>query len=234
MRIAIMQPYLFPYIGYYQLIHAVDKFVIYDDVNYINRGWINRNRILIQNGAAFITLPLAKASQNKKICELGISDAAPWQEKMLRTIELAYKKAPFFDEIFPVCKRIIWYDSKQLSKFLLHSIETICKLLMIQTVLIVSSSVYNNQELSRELRLIDIAKKENCNKYINAIGGIELYEARSFQNAGISICFLEPAAITYPQFSSEFVSNLSIIDVLMFNGPKRTAGFLNAFKLVNG
>ena len=104
MKIAIMQPYFFPYLGYWQLMNIVDKFVIYDDVNYIKRGWINRNRILVEGKPFYIHVPVMKASQNKIINEMEVFVDSSLRKKELKTIELAYKKAPFFDSVYPLIK----------------------------------------------------------------------------------------------------------------------------------
>ena len=125
MRLAIMQPYFFPYIGYWQLIHAADRFVIYDDVNYIVRGWVNRNRILINGAPSYITVPLRSASQNRKICDIDIQPSATWRSKMTRTVELAYRKAPFFAEAFPVVGGVIQHEASNLSDYLCHQLRSL-------------------------------------------------------------------------------------------------------------
>lgn len=105
MKIAVMQPYLFPYIGYFQLLNAVDMFVVFDDVNFIKKGWINRNNILVNRQKYLFTVPLKDASQNKLIKEVQIADDG-WQEKFLKTVAQSYKKAEFFDEAFALIEKL--------------------------------------------------------------------------------------------------------------------------------
>lgn len=123
MKLAIMQPYFLPYIGYFQLINAVDTFVLLDDVNYINKGWINRNQLLLNGKAHLFTLPLQKASQNKLINQLELSNETKWKDKLLKTIETAYKKAPQFHLVFPLISQILQYPESNLSLFIHHSIQ---------------------------------------------------------------------------------------------------------------
>ena len=105
-----MQPYFFPYIGYFQLINAVDKFIIYDDVNYIKKGWINRNNILVNNSPNLIQVPLIAASQNRLIKDILVVDENNWKDKLLKTIYFNYKKAPFFDQIFSLLEEVLFND----------------------------------------------------------------------------------------------------------------------------
>ena len=148
MKVAIMQPYFLPYIGYFQLINAVDKFVIYDDVNFINRGWINRNNILINSKKSYINVPLKEASQNKLINEIFISTDINWQRKMIRTIELAYKKAPFFLEVFSAFKKILESKNETISQLNANLIIAVCQYLSIDTLIQLSSSIYENKNLN--------------------------------------------------------------------------------------
>ncbi len=229
-----MQPYFIPYIGYFQLINAVDKFVIYDDVNYINRGWVNRNQVLINGKPSMITVPLKDASQNKHINEIEVTSDEKWKEKMLRTIELAYKKAPFFSEVFSVFKKNLYSDYLTISQLNLGSIKFVCEYLEINTIVDVSSSIYNNQILSGQERILDICIKERANHYINPIGGIELYDKAYFNLSGVNINFLKSNPIEYCQTNNRtnFVQNLSILDVLMNNGKYEIKSFLSNYKLI--
>jgi hypothetical protein len=166
MKIGVMQPYLFPYIGYFQLINVVDKFIIYDDVNYINRGWINRNRILVNGKPIYITWPLKEASQNKLINEIERIVDEKWTIKTLKTIETAYKKAPCFENVYPLIKEIITYPEINLSKYIHHSLVKLCEYMGISTVLESTSSIYNNSHLKAEERIIDICLQEKAEEYI--------------------------------------------------------------------
>lgn len=232
MKIGIMQPYFLPYIGYWQLLNAVDKYVIYDDVNYIKGGWINRNRILINKETKYFNVKLNGASPNKLINEVEVSNDNIWQKKLLKTIEENYKKAPFFKEVFSVIDKIIENDEKNLAKYLEFSIKEICKYLDIKTELILSSNLEKNNSLKGKDKVITICKKLNGTEYYNAIGGQELYSFEEFKQNGIELRFLKTNEIIYKQFGDEFISNLSILDVLMFNSKEKVKEFLNNYSLI--
>lgn len=232
MKLGIMQPYFFPYIGYWQLIHEVDIYVIYDDVNFINRGWINRNNILINNNAKLINLQLQKVSQNKLINEIEIFDKDSHNKKLLKTIESAYKKAPYFDYAFPLIETIIKQSENNLGKFLTYSIKEICNYLGIETKLILSSQINKNTNLRGQNKIIDICKILGANEYINAIGGKSLYSIDEFSLNGIQLKFLRTEDIMYQQFTNEFVPSLSVIDIMMFNSQEKINQIINNYKLI--
>lgn len=227
-----MQPYIFPYIGYFQLINAVDKFVIFDDVSFINKGWVNRNNILLNNSPYLFTLPLKKSSQNKLINEIEITEDNNWNEKFLKTLQAAYSKAPNFKEVYNLADRVVNSGLSKLSDFLRNSLVETLHFLKIETSLEDTSSVYNNKELKGQERIIDICKQEKATEYINPIGGVNLYDKRSFKENGIDISFLQTDEIKYKQFKNEFVPNLSIIDVLMFNDSTDCRKLLTNYSLV--
>ncbi|WP_277640152.1 WbqC family protein [Wolinella succinogenes] len=214
MTIAIMQPYLFPYIGYWQLINAVDTFVIYDDVNYINKGYINRNSILINGKSQQITLELIGASQNKLINEIEVGNNS---QKLLKTIEMSYKKAPFFEIVFPIISDILNQKEKNLAKFIGYSLEKISTYLEIDTKFIYSSDIKKDNTLKAQNKILDICKRLNASTYINAIGGQKLYCKAQFQEQNIELYFLKTDIMEYKQFKNDFIPYLSIVDVLMFN-----------------
>lgn len=233
MKIAIMQPYFLPYLGYFQLINSVDRFIILDDVNYIKKGYINRNNLLLNNELLTFTIPLAKASQNKFIDELSISSTFKIEkEKHLKMFETAYKKAPYFENIIPVLEKIYYYEELKLSLFLTNSINLICKYLGINTEIIRSSSIFDKKGLRGEERIIDISITNCADIYINAIGGKELYNEDTFKKNNLELFFLKGKEIEYNQFSNEFVPFLSIIDVLMFNDRNTCISFLNEYNLI--
>jgi hypothetical protein len=232
MKIAIMQPYFFPYIGYFQLINTVDKFVIYDDVNFIKKGWINRNFIFLSGEAHRFTIPLIQASHNRLISEIKVCDETNWRGKFLKKIELAYKKTPYFDEVFELVKSVVLLSEDYVSKLALKSLKKCSNYLGIETDFVDSSTIYNNKQLKGSQRLMDICLKEKAGEYINPPGGIELYSKRSFEESGIKLLFLRPKEIRYMQFGDDFIPNLSIIDVLMFNGKKELQKLLNDYEVV--
>jgi hypothetical protein len=220
MKLAIMQPYFFPYIGYFQLIAAVDKFIIYDDVNFINRGWINRNNLLINGKAGLISVPLNGASQNKRIKDIAPVSDQKWRITLLKTIEQNYKKAPHFDVVYPMLIKVIDTNASTISEFNYQGINAVCTYLGISTTLIPSSELYANNELKGQYRILDICLKEKAHHYINPSGGMELYNREVFSNEGISLSFIKSELPRYNQFGFEFIPALSIIDVVMFCEPK--------------
>ena len=236
MKLAIMQPYFFPYIGYFQLINAVDKFILYDDVTFIKQGWINRNYILVNKQKHLISLPLSKISSNKLISETFInkSEITRWYKKFLLSIEQYYKKSPHYKEVFELVINIFEYINQieVISVFNKLSIERINEYLGIETKIENSSGKYNNENLYGQDRVIDICKKENATIYINAIGGTELYDKKKFKNSNINLYFLKPKYISYKQQNNEFISWLSIIDVMMFNSKEEINKMLDNYELI--
>ena len=231
MKLGIMQPYFLPYIGYWQLLNAVDKYVIYDDVNYINRGWINRNRILISGKPSYFNIPILGASQNKLINEIKINHDKKLMDKKLRTIEIAYKKAPYFSDVYPVFCDIIKDDSESLSSFIQNSIMVICSYLKIDTELILSSSLKKSNSLKGQQKILEICSILNATEYYNAKGGRDLYDCDIFRQKGILLKFLYPAPIEYTQFKNTFQPDLSILDVMMFNSVTQIRKMLDCFTL---
>lgn len=232
MKVAIMQPYFMPYIGYFQLINAVDKFVLYDDVNYIKGGWINRNRILINGKANLITVPQLNASSNKYINEVGVNQKSKEYKNLLKTIETAYKKAPSFNEIFPLITEVLDKTYNSISDIAIDSVKTVASYLDCNTRFYVSSVDFpDTKGLERAERLIQICHKINGTTYINAIGGKELYCKENFKKSGIDLKFISSLPIQYSQGKNDFIPWLSIIDVLMWNSKVEVKEKLNKYEL---
>ena len=219
MKLAIMQPYLFPYIGYFQLINVVDRFISLDDVKYINRGWINRNRIRVNGEEFLFSLPLSHASQNKCINEIQISgDYVKWRGKFLLTLERTYANASFFKNGIRLINQILDCPVRSLSEFVLNSIKEICRYLEIRTEFIDSSEIFGNKHLKGEERIVTLCKLNQANIYFNLPGGRKLYSMERFDKEGIALKFLEPVLNPYTQGGNDFIPGLSIIDVLTWNG----------------
>jgi hypothetical protein len=232
MKLAIMQPYFFPYIGYWQLIHAVDRFVIYDDVNYIKGGWINRNRLLINGEPTYITASLHQSSPYKKICDTTLQLSSIWRNKILRMVEVTYRKAPYFATVFPVIEKLIRHETHDLSEYLAYALQTLSTFMGIHTEFVVTSRCYENNELSGQERILDICKREGASTYINPQGGRMLYNTEIFCNAGVELRFIIMNPLPYKQRAGEFVPYLSIIDALMEIGPIEIKHHLGAFDLI--
>lgn len=234
MKIGIMQPYFFPYIGYFQLINSVDKFVIFDDVQYINRGWINRNNILVSGMGNVITIPIKKHSLNSNINKCILGDAAEETcKKILETIKRNYKKAQYFEKVFPMLEEVITINKKiDVSTYNYNSLKVICNYLKIDTEFLLSSEIEKDEKLVATDKIIDIVKILNGKVYINPIGGINLYSQERFRNENIKLRFIEMDNIQYHQFNNEFIPNLSIIDAMMFNNVEEIQKMLNQYKLI--
>lgn len=229
MKLAIMQPYLFPYIGYFQLIKAVDTFVAYDDVNYIKQGWINRNYILLKGKKHLITLELNGASSFKPINRIEIGGN---KDKLLKTVRHAYSKAPYFSEAFPVIEGALDFQDRNLSNFIFNSLKVISGYLDITTEFMMSSDIEKDSGLKGLDRGLQICKTLKAGEYINSIGGQELYAKEDFKRHGIDLYFIKTGDIAYTQFDNEFVPNLSVIDVLMFNAKGDVKRMLEEYELI--
>jgi len=232
MKLAIMQPYFFPYIGYWQLIHAVDRFVIYDDVNYINRGWVNRNRILINGNPTFITVPLHQVSQNKLICDTFLDPSPIWKNKLVKMVEMTYRRAPYFQEVFPAIEKQIRFEANNLSDYLANQLQAVAAALDIPTQFILTSRCYKNSDLSGQDRVLDICAKEGAVTYVNPQGGMALYDRAKFEKRGVELKFLIPLQSEYKQFGPVHLPWLSIIDVMMFNSKSQLSILLSRYELV--
>lgn len=233
MKLAIMQPYLFPYIGYFQLMNAVDKFVMYDDVNFIKKGWINRNNILVEGKAKLFSVPLVDISQNKRINEIYLSKDQKWQQTFLKTLEQNYKKAPYFLEVYPLIEKIILSRAEKINELVLNSFSLLNNYLDIKTTITPTSGIYDVSHLRGQERIIAICKMEKASHYINPYGGQELYSKSVFEKENIELHFLKSEPVIYGQFNKKFVPWLSIIDVMMFNSKQTIASFLGQYTLIS-
>jgi len=234
MKIAIMQPYFFPYIGYFQLIDAVDEFVIYDNIKYTKQGWINRNRILINGKASYFTIPLKKDSDYLNVRDRYLAEIWSFEKKkMLNRIIESYRKAPNFDLVFPLIKKVILFEEYNLFNFLLNCLRLIKDYLEIRTSFLIASMIPIDHELKAEKRVIEICKARNADTYLNPFGGIHLYTKDNFTKEGIDLRFLKTNHITYKQFNHDFVPLLSIIDVMMFNSKQQIKELLKDYELIS-
>jgi hypothetical protein len=233
-RLAVMQPYLFPYLGYFQLVHAVDRFVFADDFTYIKGGWINRNRLLVNNEPAYFTVPLKHTSSTTLIKDVLIDDSGrlAWRRPLLRTLENFYRRAPGFADVFPLVRDVIMAPTAAIADMARLSVVRVAQYLGIATEFVASSQIYGNAHLKGEARVIDICLREGADHYLNAIGGRSLYSTQAFAEKGIRLNFIETSPISYAQFREPFVPALSIIDVLMFNSRDESRALLDRYQLV--
>ncbi len=228
MKLAIMQPYLFPYLGYFQLIRAVDAFVVYDDVNYIKGGWINRNFILTQGGQQRITLPLQDASPNKLINQVEVGG----QHKILQSLRHSYGKAPYFEAVYPVIENILVQTEKNLARFLDYQLRCICDYLGMRPQWHISSVLDKDNGLRGQDKVLSICEELGATHYINVPGGKGLYDRDDFARRGLQLSFIQPRPVEYRQFGKTYVPNLSIVDVMMFNDQEQSAKLLEEYDLV--
>ena len=227
--LAVMQPYLFPYLPYFQLIGIADVFVILDDVNFINRGWINRNQILLCNQPHRVTLQLRGASQNKLINEIQVGDNSI---KFLETVRHAYAKAPNFSLVYPVIERALVQTERNLACYLRNTLEIISQSLGIDTPFLFASEIKVAEGLRGQKRILDICHQLGAQRYVNPIGGQALYDRRAFSSAGIELLFLQGEPEPYQQYADPFQPCLSIIDAMMFCTPADVKQRLTQFRLV--
>jgi len=216
MKVAIMQPYFCPYIGYFQLIAAVDLFIVYDNIQYTKNGWINRNRLLRNGEAAMFTLPLKQASDYLDVRDRELA-AGFKRDKLLNQIKGAYQRAPHFAQVFPLIERVVRHDQNNLFHFLHHSIRAICGFLRIGTEMRISSGIPIDHALTKQNKVIELCRAVGASSYVNASGGVDLYSSEDFRAQGMDLRFIRSKPFEYPQFGAAFVPLLSIIDVLMFN-----------------
>lgn len=211
-----MQPYFFPYIGYFQLIAAADLFVLHDDVQWIKGGWINRNYILKDGRRHRLTFPVCRHSSLRPINEFSFVDESAVRNRLLRSISHSYRTAPYFNEVFPLLQRLLGAPGGRVVDFIRRSLLEILDYLKVPKDVHVASDLVFDKQLSGQDRVMAICRSVGARSYVNPIGGAQLYSASKFTAAGIHLCFLKPRIKPYPQQSSEFIPALSIIDALMF------------------
>jgi hypothetical protein len=216
LKLGIMQPYFFPYIGYFQLINAIDLFVVYDNIKYTKKGWINRNRLLQGGKDAVFSLPLRSDSDSLQVRDRSLAGDFD-RSKLLNKFRGAYARAPHFSEVFPMLERAINHSDQNLFAYIYNALVCTCQYLGVTTPLRVSSSVEIDHGLKGQDKVIALAKAVGATTYVNMIGGSELYDRGEFAAQGVKLTFLRPKPLEYRQFGGDFVPWLSIVDVLMFN-----------------
>ncbi len=248
MRLAIMQPYFFPYVGYFQAIHAVDKYILYENLDYIKDGWMHRNRILSVAGKPqYIGAQLDGKSSNAKIRDIRLNSSLVWRRKLKNAFFLNYKRAAFFDETFSLLEELIDHDTEFLHQYNSAGIIALCRHIGIDTEIVSDNSKYRTLENELDAlyesdlnripekkveRVLRMCKEEGATDFVNAIGGQQLYRKEVFLQKDISLHFVETGQISYRQFSDDFYPSLSIIDMLMHNGVKNTYSLILQYNLI--
>ena len=231
--VAVMQPYFFPYIGYWHLINSVDEFIVYDDIQYTKKGWINRNRYLTNGRDEVMTIPLKKDSDFLDIRERFVSDDFDRSStKLLNKISASYRGAGNFEEAYTLFENCIKVDDRNLFDFILNSILQIKEYLGIETKISVSSKVCSSKHLVSAERVKYLCKKAEADCYINAIGGLELYDCSDFKKDGLDLKFIKSKLIQYEQAGNEFIPWLSMLDVIMFNKKDSVIHMLNKYEII--
>jgi len=220
-----MQPYFLPYIGYFQLIGSVDAFVVYDNIKYTKKGWINRNRILTNGMDSIFSLPLKKDSDSLDVVRRMLAVDFD-QTKLINQFKGAYSRSPYFKQTWPLLERIVCYEERNLFRFIYHSIVEMCAHLGIDTKILISSEIDIDHGLKAQDKVIALCQALGADTYINAIGGLELYDRKEFGLQDIDLKFIKAEPFEYEQFDNAFVPWLSIVDVLMFNPLEQVKDFV--------
>lgn len=216
MRLALMQPYFLPYVGYFQLLGAVDEFIVYDNIKYTKKGWINRNRMLRNGTDVMFSLPLKSASDSLDVVERELSETFE-RDKLLAQFEGAYRKAPYFAQTFPLVQRVVGCPEVNLFRYIHHSLVEVCAHLGLTTKVTISSTIPVDRSLKNQELVLAYCQARGAKTYVNAIGGMELYSKAAFQERGLELRFIKSKPFEYAQLGAPFVPWLSILDVMMFN-----------------
>ena len=233
MTVAIMQPYFLPYAGYFQLLCAADRFLVLDDVNFISRGWINRNRIHVGASPTWITLPLSKASQNREIREIEIHDDPRWRSKTLAMIERAFPRAPHLDEVLPLVREIVEHPGPGLSGYLRNSLRLLARYLDLPAEILPTSSCYPKGDLRGQGRILDLCAQLGADRYVNSIGGQELYDRETFAGRRIELSFVQTDLEAMDlELHHEESKAFSILELMVYNTPERLRRALDCYQLV--
>ena len=223
-----MQPYFFPYIGYFQLLNAVDEFILYDNIEYTKKGWINRNRILSNGKEQLISIPIKKDSDYLSIEERSLSDG--WNKdkmKLFNKIKESYRKAPYFNQSIEVIESCLLFKEQNLFQFIHNSLIQIAEHLNINTPIIRSSEISIDHSLKSQEKVLALCNARECSTYVNPIGGLNLYNKGDFLNENIDLRFIKSNSFEYVQFKNEFIPWLSVVDVIMFNSQQQIKKYLN-------
>jgi hypothetical protein len=216
MKLGIMQPYFLPYIGYFQLLASVDQFIVYDNIKYTKKGWINRNRMLMNGTDSMFSLPLRKGFDSLNVVERELT-ADFDRTKLLNQFKGAYSRAPHFELTYPVLEQIVRHEDANLFRYIHNSILRLSEYLGIKTEIRISSEIAIDHELKSQDKVLALCKAVGADTYMNTIGGVELYAKDDFRIQGIDLQFIKARPFEYAQFGAPFVPWLSIVDVLMFN-----------------
>lgn len=224
--VAVMQPYLFPYLGYYQLLHHADVFVLYDDAHFIQRGFINRNRLLANGRPQRFTIPVIGASQNRRIRELRFGDD---RGKLAGSLRHHYAGTPEFARVLPLVESVLAEPERDVTQVCRASLQRVMDYLELPCAIRQSSELDYDRDADAAGKLASLCQTLGSNCYVNPVGGRDLYREADFRERGVTLSFLRMDAVTYPQAGGPFVPDLSIIDLLMWCTPERAREMLGRY-----
>lgn len=232
--VAVMQPYVFPYLGYFSLVQACDDFVFYDDVQHVTRGWVHRNRILLNGAAHTFTVPLSGSSQNVRIDELHTHDFATFRRHFVRQLECAYRRAPCFATTMELVLDVLDLNDPGIAELAMRSVERVSAAIGLERRFLRASRDFAaTRSAGRAERLVAITRRLGRRRYVNAPGGMALYDKADFEHEGLTLQFVQPRLPAYPQLGGRpFVPGLSVIDALMHNPPEHVAELVAAYDLL--
>lgn len=230
MRLGIMQPYFFPYLGYFGLIHRTDAWVVFDVVKYTPKTWANRNRILHPRGSwQYVSVPVVHR-HGQRIEEAEIQGRLSARDRVLGQLDhYRHAGAPYFAEVRNLVAGSFALNSDSLCAINVQCLELVCGYLGIG---------FRPRILSREpLDLpviehpgqwaLEIATALDADEYVNPSGGTKLFDPEAFRMRGIRLTFAPSMDFRYPTGPYEFVNRLSILDVLMWNAPEHVRAHLD-------
>lgn len=237
MKLAIMQPYLFPYIGYYSLIKNTDYFIFFDTPQYIRKGWINRNRIIGGNKEpVYFGVPVEKCERETAIKDVKIADDKQWKDKILGQLTVYKKRAPYYNDVISLVKDVVSDESGSISELAIKSIVKSCEFMNLD----LKSSVYSEMNL-KDIKVkepdewaLEITKELKYDTYVNPPGGKTFFDGDKYKEAGIKLEFLSQDLVAYNQRIHTFLPGLSMIDILMFCKPEEVMEMMESYKLERG
>jgi hypothetical protein len=224
---AVMQPYFFPYIGYFQLMSQCDTFVVFDDVQYVDHRWMNRNRILLNGKSAWLTYPVERGPLAGSIRDRLYVARDQDRLDVLNKLHEAYRRAPNYEPVRALVQSCLDFESRSVSAFNANLLEAVARAIGLRSTMKFASDFGIDPSLRGEDRVLAVCAALGAREYVNSIGGVSLYSSENFDRRGVTLRFLKGEAVQYRQFGAEFVPSLSIIDALMFTDESELADMLS-------
>lgn len=228
MRLAVMQPYFFPYLGYFALAAAVDRFIFLDDVHYTPQGWINRNRWWVAGAPAYFTVPVNGAGEHTPIDGVHVQSRGPWRRKLTLTLAQAYAKAPQLDRARALLCEVLDAGDEGIAGLAKRSVRATCRELGLSPHFIDSSRGYGNAHLRGEDRVLDLCRREGASEYVNLPGGVALYAPARFAAIGVRLRFVAPWRQAWARGGLPLDPSLSVLDALAFHPAPAVRAWIDA------